>query len=87
MFFFSKDLNKLDNTDSDSCFNSLYGYVYFRQQKDPANPRGFSQKSFVILSALPLCYFFKNILDVLSSHYFDQENDSENEQLLKVIFF
>jgi hypothetical protein len=34
-------------------YNGLYGYTCFKQKKDINNPRGFSQKSLVILSELP----------------------------------
>jgi hypothetical protein len=31
-------------------YNGMFGYSCFKQKKDPKNVRGFSQKSFVILS-------------------------------------
>lgn len=39
-------------------FNGIYGYTCFKQKKDPQNPRGFSQRSLVILSELPFVHFF-----------------------------
>jgi hypothetical protein len=52
----------------------IYGYVYFKQTKDPKNPRGYSQKSLVILTPFPFIDFFKNILELLGQTYFDLEN-------------
>ena len=76
----------LDLAQNDGSFASLFGYVHFIQKKDPSNPRGFSQKSIVILSALPFCEFFKNILDILVKSYEEQEDIIEPEQYLKVCF-
>jgi len=73
---------KRDAQHTDCEFNALFGYVYFRQQRDPTNPRGFSQKSLVILSVLPFCTFFKNTLDIIGSQYFDLNPSTNSEQFL-----
>lgn len=38
------------------------------QKKDDDNPRGYTLKSIVILSQLPLISFFYRILDILYTH-------------------
>lgn len=38
--------------------NNCFGYTCFKQKKDSLNPRGYSQKSLVILSFLPFPSFF-----------------------------
>lgn len=65
--------------------DTLFGYTYFQQRKDPSNPRGFSQKSLVILSALPFVEFFKGVLDTLGSNYFNTlcADDNETKSFLK----
>jgi len=63
----------------------LFGYTYFQQMKDPTNPRGFSQKSVVILTALPFIEFFKNIVDLLGMTYFESywSDEDETKKFLK----
>jgi len=48
----------------------LYGYVFFRQQKDPTNKRGYFQKSFVLLSPHPFKGLFMKIVEKLGLLYF-----------------
>ncbi|CAM2711919.1 unnamed protein product [Rotaria socialis] len=51
--------------------NSLFGYVNFRQIRDKNIPRGFFQKSFVILSKLPFISLFLKIVHRLAINYFE----------------
>uniref|UniRef100_A0AC35TZF9 UDENN domain-containing protein n=1 Tax=Rhabditophanes sp. KR3021 TaxID=114890 RepID=A0AC35TZF9_9BILA len=49
----------------------LYGYVHFRQQKNTSLPRGYYQKSVVILSSYPLHELFYKVVDIISMAYFE----------------
>ncbi|XP_017768468.1 PREDICTED: protein DENND6B isoform X2 [Nicrophorus vespilloides] len=51
-----------------------WGYVYFRQVKDIKLPRGYFQKSVVILSRLPFNNLFTKIISVIAPEYFDNGN-------------
>lgn len=51
--------------------NSLFGYVNFRQARDKTIKRGYFQKSFVILSKLPLISLFSKLVQQLSLSYFE----------------
>ena len=44
----------------------FYGYSFFKQYKDSKNPRGYSQKSILILSQYPHVIFYKKILSILT---------------------
>ncbi|PKC76048.1 DUF1630-domain-containing protein, partial [Rhizophagus irregularis] len=49
----------------------LYGYVFFRQKKDPRIRRGYFQKSLVILSQYPYVGLFSKMASILGPAYFD----------------
>ncbi len=49
----------------------IYGYVFFRQKRDPTNRRGYFQKSVVILSHLPLVGLFSEVVARLGPLYFE----------------
>lgn len=74
----------LDCSNEINKFDMLYGYVYFKQIKDPKNPRGYSQKSLVMLSPLPLVDFYKNVVDHLGKVYFETPDDYNTLQYLEV---
>ena len=46
-----------------------FGYVSFRQRKDASNPRGYFQKSVVVLSALPCLSLFSRVVASISEAY------------------
>ncbi|XP_072401870.1 protein DENND6A isoform X1 [Diabrotica undecimpunctata] len=48
-----------------------WGYVYFRQVKDVSLPRGYFQKSVVILSFLPFNNLFSKLCSFIAPEYFD----------------
>ncbi|KAJ8955330.1 hypothetical protein NQ318_003423 [Aromia moschata] len=48
-----------------------WGYVYFRQVKDITLPRGYFQKSVVILSLLPFNNLFSKICSYIAPEYFE----------------
>ncbi|KAJ1963793.1 hypothetical protein IWQ62_003109 [Dispira parvispora] len=48
-----------------------YGYVFFRQKKDPYLRRGCFQKSLVLLSPLPYHGLFSKLVRILGPLYFD----------------
>lgn len=49
-----------------------WGFVYFRQIKDDTLPRGYFQKSFVLLTRLPFINFFYEICSLIAPLYFEQ---------------
>ncbi|XP_022900805.1 protein DENND6A [Onthophagus taurus] len=49
----------------------FWGYVYFRQVKDITLPRGYFQKSVVILSRLPFNNLFSKIISLIAPEYFE----------------
>lgn len=53
-----------------------WGYVYFRQVKDISLPRGYFQKSVVILSRLPFNKLFSTISCIISPEYFENGEPS-----------
>lgn len=53
-----------------------WGYVYFRQVKDISLPRGYFQKSVVILSKLPFNKLFSEISCLISPEYFENGEPS-----------
>lgn len=48
---------------------SLFGFVCFRQTKDSSNPRGFFQKSTVILTVLPCVSLFERMTRMIGNAY------------------
>lgn len=55
-----------------------WGFVYFRQKRDPNLPRGYFQKSFIIVTRLPFFNLYYEMLSLLAQKYF-----SEGEEVLK----
>lgn len=53
-----------------------WGFVYFRQVKDTSLPRGYFQKSLVILSRLPFVHLFRQLVGVLAPIYFNNAEHS-----------
>ncbi|CAK9290673.1 unnamed protein product [Gordionus sp. m RMFG-2023] len=51
--------------------NSFYGYVFFRQVKDPSSIRGYFQKSLIILSKYTFHNLFYYILNMMAPFYFE----------------
>lgn len=47
-----------------------WGFVYFRQRKEVSLPRGYFQKSFIIVTRLPFFNLFYEILSQLAPKYF-----------------
>lgn len=53
--------------------NSHYwGFVYFRQRRDTNLPRGYFQKSFIIVTRLPFFNLFYELVAQLAPQYFDE---------------
>lgn len=48
-----------------------WGYVYFRQVKDPTSKRGYFQKSFVLITRLPFHNLFYELIHRWALIYFD----------------
>ncbi|KAJ9584820.1 hypothetical protein L9F63_020841 [Diploptera punctata] len=53
-----------------------YGYVYFRQVKDKSLPRGYFQKSIVIISRLPFVSLFTEISALIAPEFFENGEPS-----------
>jgi hypothetical protein len=62
--------------------NGLFGYTCFKQKKDVANPRGFSQRSLVVLSELPLVEFFEKLSEFIVFKTFNSVPNEEMEGVL-----
>ncbi|XP_016998278.2 protein DENND6B isoform X2 [Drosophila takahashii] len=61
-----------------------WGFVYFRQKRDANLPRGYFQKSFIIITRLPFFNLYYDLLAQLAPRYFDQGTDvlrSASEQI------
>ncbi|XP_037929945.1 protein DENND6B-like [Teleopsis dalmanni] len=52
----------------------FWGFVYFRQKKDSNIPRGYFQKSFIIMTSLPYYNLFFEVLTQLAPKYFSDGN-------------
>ncbi|XP_066585732.1 protein DENND6A-like [Prorops nasuta] len=48
-----------------------WGYVYFRQVKDKSLPRGYFQKSLVIVTKLPFINLFSELCSLIAPEFFD----------------
>ncbi|XP_044182481.1 protein DENND6A-like [Acropora millepora] len=49
----------------------FYGLAYFRQVKDPSLPRGYFQKSVVLISRLPYVNLFSEVMQFVAPNYFE----------------
>uniref|UniRef100_A0A8R1U7B8 UDENN domain-containing protein n=1 Tax=Pristionchus pacificus TaxID=54126 RepID=A0A8R1U7B8_PRIPA len=49
----------------------LYGFVHFRQERDLSIPRGFYQKSVVLLSIIPFFHLYSTIIEKIALGYFE----------------
>ncbi|VDM57908.1 unnamed protein product [Angiostrongylus costaricensis] len=49
----------------------LYGFVHFRQQKDPSIRRGYYQKSLVLITILPFFNLFSLVIERIAVQFFD----------------
>ncbi|XP_017065974.1 protein DENND6B isoform X2 [Drosophila eugracilis] len=52
-----------------------WGFVYFRQKRDANLPRGYFQKSFIIITRLPFFNLYYDILSQLAPRYFEEGTD------------
>lgn len=67
----SSDLLAPKRANNSTSSSYIYGYVFFRQKRDPTNRRGYFQKSVVILSHLPLVGLFSEVVARLGPLYFE----------------
>mmetsp|Transcript_28822 Transcript_28822/g.28510 ORF Transcript_28822/g.28510 Transcript_28822/m.28510 type:complete len:373 (-) Transcript_28822:290-1408(-) len=51
---------------------NYYGFVYFRQQKDTGNKRGYNQRSVVLITQNPFISLFKQIINIIAPAYFEE---------------
>lgn len=61
----------------------LFGYVYYIQRKDESQPRGYLQKSFVIITPFYFSCFYANLVQLIGRTYFNTLKIG----LLRVLFF
>lgn len=57
----------------------------FKQKKDATNKRGYAQKSFVVLTRLPLLAFFEKLAEFLVFKLYNLEHEALREELNKII--
>lgn len=48
----------------------MFGYAYYIQRKDATQPRGYQQKSFVIVTPLYFSCFYINLVQLIGRTYF-----------------
>lgn len=53
-----------------------WGYVYFRQVKDRTLPRGYFQKSVILISKLPFVNFFTEVVALIAPKFFEMGNSA-----------
>ncbi|XP_055387819.1 protein DENND6A [Condylostylus longicornis] len=58
-----------------------WGFVYFRQKKDKTIPRGYFQKSFIILTRLPFFNLFNEIVSAIAPRYFN-----DGKKVLEIVY-
>lgn len=75
------NLKNIFHSYNSDCISSLraddshyWGFVYFRQKRDTNLPRGYFQKSFILVTHLPFCNLFYNIVEQLAPKYFEVGN-------------
>jgi hypothetical protein len=61
--------------------DNSFGFVCFKQKKDENNSRGYSQKSFVVLTKLPFICFFEKLSEFLVFKLF---NNSDEEVAIEL---
>ncbi|CAJ0603452.1 unnamed protein product [Cylicocyclus nassatus] len=49
----------------------LFGFVHFRQQKDPSIQRGYYQKSLVLVTLLPFFNLFSTVIERIALQFFE----------------
>ncbi|CAH0391180.1 unnamed protein product [Bemisia tabaci] len=54
----------------------FYGYVFFRQVKDHSLPRGYFQKSVIIISRLPFINLFTELCGIIAPEFFNHGLES-----------
>lgn len=64
----------------------MYGFVYFRQAKNANLPRGYFQKSIVILTRLPFVNFFYRLSDLIAPAFFQQYSPADRIAFLDEVF-
>lgn len=64
----------------------MYGFVYFRQIKNARLPRGYFQKSIVILTRLPFVNLFFKLLNLLAPKFFQQKTEADQITFLDGVY-
>ena len=58
------------NSESAESQEYLFGYTYYMQRKDEMQPRGYIQKSFVIITPFYFSCFFMKLVQLIGRAYF-----------------
>lgn len=61
-----------------------WGFVYFRQKRDLNLPRGYFQKSFIIITRLPFFNLFFELLNYLAPKYFNTGKSILEEACIQI---
>uniref|UniRef100_A0A1A9ZF50 UDENN domain-containing protein n=1 Tax=Glossina pallidipes TaxID=7398 RepID=A0A1A9ZF50_GLOPL len=61
-----------------------WGFVYFRQKRDLNLPRGYFQKSFIIITRLPFFNLFFELLNYLAPKYFNAGKSILEEACIQI---
>ncbi|XP_017467882.1 PREDICTED: protein DENND6A isoform X3 [Rhagoletis zephyria] len=87
----NKTLSRIFHSYNSDCISVLrvdeshfWGFVYFRQKRDPNLPRGYFQKSFIIVTHLPFCNLFYDIVAQLAPKYFEEGNSVLEQACLQI---
>lgn len=65
--FYNEDCVPILHADS----AHYWGFVYFRQVKDPSLPRGYFQKSIILLTRLPFINLFYKVVQLIAPKHFE----------------
>ncbi len=65
----SADGSPLNSAQPDS-HEYLFGYAYYIQRKDTSHPRGYCQKSFVIITPFYFSGFYSRLVQLMGKAYF-----------------
>jgi hypothetical protein len=65
----------------------LFGYAHYMQRKDPSLPRGYYQKSFVIITPFYFTGFYSRLVQLFGKAYFANEGEGLLQVLTEMFIF
>ena len=69
-FFYRFRRDSENSLESDSDDDYLFGYAYYLQRKDASKPRGYFQKSFVIITPFYFSGFYMKLVQMIGRIFF-----------------